>query len=421
LPRPGVFGSWLLPLSSLHPGGVYFFEVIMLTPLLIPWHSGLQVSLTCWQWILTAIIPLILWKREIQYKGLATWAACLYLAACCVSTITGLDLFSSIFGLFGTHRGGLLQTGLLFLIFHLSRKDDDFRLGLSRVGLVCSLFCIVQYLGMFFFSWAAPFGSKSWGLFGSPVFSGAILAACMVAIRTEGSKNRIILILCAIGLYLTETRGPWVAVFVGLCAVHLKKKYAISIFIIASIAVMAFIYRPGAGQKEVGRQLAIELSLKGFKKRPIQGTGGDQFAFLYLSMPPKFSKKWKETYTVHFQDHAHNSFVEVLTSQGVLGAVPALILLLMILNCLESWRLGVFLSLLFYSLLNPLCLPAKAIMALTAGSGIKGQGIRRVWAVSIFLILPPLWHYSQEIQLREIGGQNRFNAAVNLGLIQRRK
>ena len=156
-------------------------------PLLIyltPWHKSLDLSVPAFQWLLTCLLLLFLWKRKAQYKGLATWAALCYLGACVISTVLALDPWSAVFGLFGTHRGGLLMTATLFLIFHLIRKDDEQPIQGSMIllGVWCAILCIYQKVGVSYFGMVPEFDGRAWGLFGSPVFSGPILAACIVAV-----------------------------------------------------------------------------------------------------------------------------------------------------------------------------------------------------------------------------------------------
>ena len=223
-----------------------------------------------------------------------------------------------------------------------------------------------------------------------------------------------------IGLALTATRGPWIALAIGMSALYLPKRYVMAFTLTGAVALACFIYRPEAGQKEVQRQLQTELAFKGIKKRPIQGIGGDQFAFLYLSMPTKFATKWRDTFTVHFQDHSHNSFIEVLSAQGIIGSVYALMLLVMILSALEGWKLGAFMSLLTYSLLNPLALPAKVLMVALASASIHGRGIQKVYVLSIVLMAAPLWHWFYEARLRSGTDGQKVNAALNLRIVERR-
>ena len=268
------------------------------------------------------------------------------------------------------------------------------------------------------------FSGRAWGLFGSPVFSGPLIAAGILSIgipRKWEFGRWAMLAASLLGLIACSVRGPWVCLVVGWAAITLPKRYAITGAIMATIVLQLYIWRPGAATKEVGRQLAVELAFKAIKKRPIQGTGGDSFGLLYLSMPPKFAARWRESYGVHWQDHSHNSFVEVLMAKGVMGASWALAILLLVLwKAKRGWRLAVLLSTILYSTLNPLALPMKAILAIVAGSLFYGAGTYNKNWVAIPLLLVSLWHWSQELVIRTSRDQRaRSFAAANLGLLDR--
>jgi O-antigen ligase len=138
------------------------------------------------------------------------------------------------------------------------------------------------------------------------------------------------------GLFATYTRGAMIACLASLIFIHKKVAIVlISIIVIISVYLSVFrfqyfstnIVRQGSNNQRMGLLLG---AIEAFKERPILGYG-------YQNYEPH-SEEIKIKYNLadpHFKAHAHNNFIEILATTGILGFV-------MMVAWLVFWIIEVF-------------------------------------------------------------------------------
>jgi O-antigen ligase len=136
------------------------------------------------------------------------------------------------------------------------------------------------------------------------------------------SRNFLIVtwVINFLGLYLTYTRGTWLAFLVALPFFLIRKN--VKVFVVCSLAlvVIGFGAYKFAGQSMVRPQSDIErisqwkAAYAGFKERPVFGLG-------YLNFE-KMATDLKKKYNIEAQNfggHAHSNYFEMLASTGAVG------------------------------------------------------------------------------------------------------
>lgn len=128
-----------------------------------------------------------------------------------------------------------------------------------------------------------------------------------------------------IGLFFTYTRGALLAFIVSLAFVN-KKIAAFALAIIIALAtITAFInpnfvkeniIRKGSQEERIGAWLG---AIEAFKERPLLGYGYQNYEPHSSAIKKKYNIMMPE-----FVGHAHNNFLEILSTTGILGFIPFL-------------------------------------------------------------------------------------------------
>lgn len=153
-----------------------------------------------------------------------------------------------------------------------------------------------------------------------------IIVAGMIVCRKEIKKYinlnfiYIVFIINAFGLYVTYTRGAWLSFLVGLPFLFFrssKRTFVIAFMVLAILGGVSYHF---AGRLVVRSQSDVErfsqwrAAFMGFKERPVFGLG-------YLNFE-KQSHALKKKYNIeapYFGGHAHNNYLEMLASTGLVG------------------------------------------------------------------------------------------------------
>jgi len=129
------------------------------------------------------------------------------------------------------------------------------------------------------------------------------------------------MVLSVIGLFTTYTRGAWLAFLAGCLIINKKLTGLLLLFCTVTVILLSLhdahfweehILRQTSNSKRLGSALA---AAKAFQEKPLFGYG-------YLNFEP-FSQSIKSHYQLRnpdFGGHAHNEFLEILATSGILGA-----------------------------------------------------------------------------------------------------
>ncbi len=179
--------------------------------------------------------------------------------------------------------------------------------------------------------------ARNGGLFGMVMTYGHSIAwlslgVAALAFQSEKVKHLIslrwlIFFLCIFlfGLFTSHVRGAWIAFLAGCLVIHRKLTVFGVLLLMVCVGGLSIyrsdfmeqqIIRRGSNEERLGCWLG---AIKAFQEKPVLGWG-------YLNYEPH-SKSIKQKYGLphpEFGGHAHNDFLEILATSGVLGGISFL-------------------------------------------------------------------------------------------------
>ena len=297
------------------------------------------------------------WKNPLTLSVAIFWLINL------VSAYTGVNVEKSLWGNF-ERMGGvyylLCMTLVYFYILLLAKIDSGFLRRLLQAAVLVavaeSLYGVLVALGMN--AWFPdPTLPRISITFGNPIYVGSYLIfplflSLFFALQTNKMGLRIYYWLAAIlqlvAIYLSGTRGAVVGLVLGLfiCgiiyAVLAKsgrvKTYSLTIlgiFIVLASVLFAFHNKlpPGSTIRRVfnlqdantySRLIQWKVALSGVKDHPLLGTGTEN----YYIIGNKYYNPEIYQYDGSWLDKPHNYILEILVTNGILGLLAYLGILL---------------------------------------------------------------------------------------------
>lgn len=266
-----------------------------------------------------AAIPLLLIKSDLG-TSLEKPALAMVVAAA-VSAFYGHDRIYSIIGSYQFGMDSMLSIVCYFAVLIAASRSCIDVDGVARMVAVwsvpVSLYGIYQ---RFFFDpliWVdLHSGTRVASTQGGPVFLGAVLAlAALCAAHTARKGDRlgsIALALALPALWFTQTRGAMLAVGVGM--VFLAPRLAL-------LALPAVVLMPrffNSAVSDMARLEVWKIAIRTFEANPLTGYGNGNFylAFRRYANWDLVDVTGTATYV---QSHAHNDFLHVLATMGVVG------------------------------------------------------------------------------------------------------
>jgi O-antigen ligase len=234
-----------------------------------------------------------------------------------------------------------------------------FVLGARIAGALVAIVAVLQFFGVgWVLSGPLPDYNRAYSTLGSPVYSGAFLAFCLVfAGRFDGA-------VIIAGLLATVSRGAWVAAALGLAYRDWPQltatKKRLFLYGVAIGAMFLFSFKPPS---DLGRVVLWRTALEAWLARPWLGWGPGCF---YEIAERWRDPAWDEAFGIASQDHAHNLFLEALATTGIIGLAGLICLLYMLWGISCRRTRAALLSVFVVGMINPLPLAVKA-MCLMAG------------------------------------------------------
>lgn len=284
--------------------------------------------------------------RPVKLSPLAG-AALVFVLASLVTSWFGVNMEKSIWGSF-PRLLGLYHLVLIFglaLVFGTVFTKEDWRRLLTYglgVSAIISGIAILQK----FFPWFVWYGSRVGSTLDNPAFlAGYLIFFIFWGLILEAgepiiSKRRWYLALTTINmvaLVLTKTRGALLGLVIGLLVVtglliFKKEGRKIGLMLLGVLGAMVPIaifldrYRILVNHltdtTTLSRLIIWKSAWLGFLKRPIGGWGFENFnaPFNIFYNPKLLAFSYSET----FADKAHNNFIELLATTGVVGLLAYL-------------------------------------------------------------------------------------------------
>lgn len=125
-----------------------------------------------------------------------------------------------------------------------------------------------------------------------------------------------------LGLYLTYTRGAWLAFFIAMPFYFFKSDKKLFVIGFLTVNLLGFGLYKAAGSSvvrplsEIERTSQWKAAVAGFKERPVLGLGYLNFEKLSVSLKKKYNIEAQ-----HYGGHAHSNYFETLGSTGLAGLI----------------------------------------------------------------------------------------------------
>ncbi len=278
-----------------------------------------------------------------------------FLLSCMVSTFTSIDRPMSILGVYMTPMMGLLQLGLLALLCHgVAECDLDYRVILGSllvVSAVLNICAIAEHLG----AWKASFGrflledgtGRVSSIVGNPIFLGAILAGILpvmlqgISLGGWWARAAVpLLAMTAWTIYMTRSRGAVLGALVAACIYGLVEQRAritrrmvaagaLGLLMLLTCAV--FITRKP--QSDNARLEIWRIAARSIVDRGPLGSGPDTFL---LTFRKGETAAFNAIEGGHHHFSAHNDFLQVASTVGVVGLLAYLVGLVVVVIILAA-------------------------------------------------------------------------------------
>ncbi len=280
-----------------------------------------------------------------------------------LATFFSIDWYTSVFGYYGRYNGGLLSTVMYAALIYIGIQIFD-RQNLKLLWFIALLTgCMVLIWGLpgrllnfdlscYVFRgewtiscWTDDFRphERMFSTLGQPNWLGTyfavlVLAAYGLAQQVTQQWKRYVMygmsIFLSLGLWFTGSRSAQLGLLIGaalLLARYLSSKLSKRVFLsIATIIVAICIgiggwyvrslvrISPGSITHSGSIRLIVwEGAIKLFARYPLLGTGPETFAYAYpLTRPARHNLTTEKDF---IYNKAHNEFLNILASSGVVG------------------------------------------------------------------------------------------------------
>ena len=301
------------------------------------------------------------WKNQL-YKIAKNWliiSAFSFLFILPLTSIFSVEIHDSLWGGFERMEGAFYYVFLaifLFLLLQIFNKDSDWQkvfLAIAVSSLLVDVLAIFQKLGINF--WLIKYGGRIGGTLGNAAYlaSFALLGLIFLLFFFYKYKKYRILAGTAIGLnlltiFISATRGTLVALFfslfLALVLILFKKDLLsakIKVYISTGLLLMVlfissiFIFKNTTFVKNIeplqrlssislqdgtsaSRLITWQYAWQGFLAKPIFGWGLENFDLV-------FNKYFDGRVSENWFDRAHNNYLDILTTGGVISLLAYLI------------------------------------------------------------------------------------------------
>lgn len=324
---------------------------------------------------LGAVLLLGIWLTKIYFQRKISWRysplhlpIMAFLLVSGIATLNSIHRYTSLMGNYRFYFGGFFTLLCGIIIYFIISQELEEKVGerivsfILSVGAIVAFYGVCQYYGVEFFK-RIPLVEKGrvWSTMGNAIYLGGFLVMVipLAMSRFQESKGikrgllgALILLLEAC-LLVTLSRSAWVGIFfaiifwvfmIGPKEILKERKAWGAIFFAAAILLTVFMVPKRMGYsrvaaravsivntKESGNRSRIEnwkSALKMIEERPILGSGPGTFGLLFPHYKTReFALAIGGGMTA---ENAHNEFLQIGSTRGLLGLGIYLWLLLAI-------------------------------------------------------------------------------------------
>ncbi|MFZ5932659.1 MAG: O-antigen ligase family protein [Patescibacteria group bacterium] len=316
------------------------------------------------------LIRMILAKKIIFRRTIFDVPIVLFLLSQVVSTLFSIDFRTSLLGYYSRFNGGLFPTlsySLLFWAF-ISNMDRTKTVKaiefLLSSGVVVSIYAVLQHFGIDKDVWVQDVQNRVFSTLGQPNWLAAFLVLLLpltwyfAKFHSLKTKKNILFILITIlftlSLAYTKSRSGLLA-FAVVTALFWGLNYSLKNFLVLTSLSLVLIFVGGTawtpslekflatkpreetkqvtepalevGGTESGaiRKIVWQGAVDIWRRYPLTGSGPETFAFAYYQFRPvehNLVSEWDFLY-----NKAHNEFLNILATTGILGLAAYLYLI----------------------------------------------------------------------------------------------
>ncbi|MFH1282358.1 MAG: O-antigen ligase family protein [bacterium] len=274
------------------------------------------------------------WKSE--KRGIIIISA--YLATIIVSGINSRFILL-------TFEVFLLQFFLVLILIYCMIIDENvinniFIVLAVSLSVLC-IYGIIQHFGLDPVRWVNIHSRRPSSFLGNPNFFAGYLVVCLPLIFALAQQSKklpirliyiFIFLLGTYNLFLTWTRGAWLAFLASMCFLILmnsytKKRLKIAIISLSIILIgLAFFgksriyeYFNFSNQSVVERVFKWKTAFEMIKDHPIIGVGAGNLKVNFALYQEKVREQAKFKVRGTSESNVHNEFFQILAEQGLLG------------------------------------------------------------------------------------------------------
>ncbi|MBP6993745.1 O-antigen ligase family protein [Candidatus Woesebacteria bacterium] len=351
------------------------------------------------------IVDTVTNKRSLRIPPLAL-AVGAFLVSQMLSTVTSVDIHTSLFGYYGRFNGGLLSTVAYVMLFWVALQTFDQKSfgSILKISVVASIIvllwglpgrllgidmsCILYRGEWSTVCWTNEFRphERMFSTLGQPNWLGIYLMMhafigiflwCKKGLLLHSSARKrfvdvlkrlrtkrsifygIYVLLMAFGVTLTGSRSSEMGLFGGLVALVLiylwkrgKKTHVKILALLIALNVIVFgswySYRLWMARSDkithsgTIRLIVWEGALKLAARYPLTGTGPETFAYTYFLTRPEAHNNTTERDLIY--NKAHNEFLNFLATTGIVGFAAYVFMLYLMLRTLLHSNEGAILA-----------------------------------------------------------------------------
>jgi len=331
------------------------------------------------------VLLLVLWlplylitrKANLLKKKLALFAALIPLGFICALIFSSIDsgnFYESLVGIYQRNLG--ISTYAFFVLLlvgialNFTFKNYNFALfSFVTLGTLQTIYGLIQQLGADPFPWKNPYNPMI-GTFGNPNYASAFLGcsavACLALLATSKIQVKIFLvaqIILSVILVINSNSSQGLMAFVigmslfGLGYSYLKyrKAFLPTLIVVAAGGFMGLLGLLDKGPFQFLNQSSIaargdywRAAISMWKSSPITGVGFDQYGD-YFGVHRDSAQVIGRGFLTQ-SDNAHNTFLHILATTGLIGAIfyvlIHLLIIVLALNYLRSAKSVEYLAML---------------------------------------------------------------------------
>lgn len=303
-----------------------------------------------------------------------------FLFVCLISAVFADDKWLAFAGNHNSYSLGLMGLSTAFFYYISAASGPDNKI-IPIAAAIIGVHAFAQCAGIDASVSSQLTGNRAIGTIGSPVFLGMILG---IALPLAMSESWVYALAVCLGLLATKSRGAWLAAIIGLVVYGASKRKFIPVIVALIVFFTSFmIYgRRSYVRSDIERMETWRVAIKTAVDNPIIGIGPDGFGNAYRL-------RRSEAAGSHIAEDAHNDFLQVASTLGLVGLIAYTILFTAVFLVVAGPAMGAVAAAFVNAKVNPMPLEVIVFLSVIVGLYSVCSGTSKPlpkWARMSFLI-----------------------------------